>query len=116
MSASLVYSISCPVSTIAMTNPAVSKTPSRLCQPSTGENVSDYNGCSFQVDCTSTAVIEELSALFVQFGLPDTIVTDNGTCFVSAEFAAYLRNMGSNRLRPHHTIQRHMVWQNVQYR
>ena len=57
------------------------------------------------MDCTSAAVIEELSALFVQFGLPDTIVTDNGTCFVSAEFAPYLRNMGSNRLRPHHTIQ-----------
>ena len=99
-----------------MANPAVSKTPSRLCQPIKGENVSDYSGCSFQVDCTSTAVIEELSALFVQFGLPDTIVTDNGNCFVSSEFAAYLRIMGSNKLRPHHTIQREMVWQNVQYR
>ena len=39
---------------------------------------------------TSAAVIEELRVLFAQFELPDTIVTDNGTCFVSAEFKAYL--------------------------
>ena len=94
---------------MAMANPAMSKTASRLCQPSEGENASDYSGCSFQVDCTCAAVIEKLSALFVQFGLLDTIVTDNGTCFVNAEFAAYLRIMGSNRLRPHHIIQREMV-------
>ena len=40
---------------------------------------------------TSAAVIEELNVLFAQFGLPDTIVTDNGTCFVSAEFSAFLK-------------------------
>ena len=34
---------------------------------------------------TSSAVIEELRPLFAQFGLPETIVTDNGTCFVSVE-------------------------------
>ena len=43
---------------------------------------------------TSAAVIEELNVLFAQFGLPDTIVTDNGTCFVSAEFAAFLKRNG----------------------
>ena len=31
-----------------------------------------------------------LRVLFAQLGLPDTTVTDNGTCFVSAEFKAYL--------------------------
>ena len=40
---------------------------------------------------TSAAVIAELKPLFAQFGLPETIVTDNGTCFVSAEFEDFLR-------------------------
>ena len=39
---------------------------------------------------TSDAVIEELSMLFAQFGIPEMIVTDNGTCFISAEFEAFL--------------------------
>ena len=34
---------------------------------------------------TSSAVMEELRTLFAQFGIPETIVTDNGSCFVSAE-------------------------------
>ena len=34
---------------------------------------------------TSSAVIEELRTLLAQFGIPETIVTDNGSCFVSAE-------------------------------
>ena len=33
----------------------------------------------------SSCVIEELRTLFAKFGLPETIVTDNGTCFVSQE-------------------------------
>ena len=43
---------------------------------------------------TSFAVIEELGVLFAQFGLPHTIITDNDTCFISAEFAAYLKKNG----------------------
>ncbi len=42
----------------------------------------------------SSAVIEELRPLFAKFGLPETIVTDNGTCFVSEEFESFLAYNG----------------------
>ena len=45
-------------------------------------------------------MIEELNVtvLFAQFGLRDTIVTDNGTCFVSAEFSAFLQRNGIKQI------------------
>ena len=43
---------------------------------------------------SSIAVIEELRTIFAKFGFPETIVTDNGTGFVSQEFEAYLRRAG----------------------
>jgi transposase InsO family protein len=58
--------------------------------------------------CTSTAssaaVIEELRTVFAQFGLPDTIVTDNGSCFVSDEFKVFLRKNGVHHITsaPYH--------------
>ena len=53
---------------------------------------------------TSAAVIEELHVLFAQFGLPDTIVSDNGSCFVSAEFKAFLKKNGIKQITsaPYH--------------
>ena len=47
---------------------------------------------------SSSAVIDVLRALFARFGLPETIVTDNGTGFVSQEFEEFLRKNGI-----HHT-------------
>ena len=43
---------------------------------------------------TSTAVIEELRTMFARFGIPETIVTDNGTSFISQEFESFLRCNG----------------------
>ena len=43
---------------------------------------------------SSSCVIEELRSLFAKFGLPEMVVTDNGTCFVSAEFEQFLRSNG----------------------
>lgn len=44
----------------------------------------------------SIAVIEEFRITFTQFGLPETLETDNGTCFVSAKFEAFLQSNETN--------------------
>ena len=41
---------------------------------------------------SSAAVINKLQTLFAQFGLPETIVTDNGTGFTSQEFESFLKD------------------------
>ena len=43
---------------------------------------------------SSSCVIEELRSLFAKFGLPEMVVTDNGTGFVSREFEEFLRRNG----------------------
>jgi len=43
---------------------------------------------------TSTAVIQRLRTVFAQFGLPATIVTDNGPNFTSLEFKEFLCRNG----------------------
>ena len=55
-------------------------------------------------NATSTAVIEELRTIFAQFGIPETVVTDNGTCFVSAEIEAFFKSNGIKHLTsaPYH--------------
>ena len=39
---------------------------------------------------TSTVVMQCLRSVFARFGLPDTLMSDNGPCFVSAEFEKFL--------------------------
>ena len=53
---------------------------------------------------TSRAVIEELRTTFARLGLPETVVTDNGTCFVSKEFEHFLKQNGIRHLTsaPYH--------------
>ena len=43
---------------------------------------------------TSKVVIEELRTLFARFGIPESIVSDNGTCFTSEEFREFLKQNG----------------------
>ena len=43
---------------------------------------------------TSLAVMERLRVLFAQFGIPQAIVTDNGSAFVSQEFKSFLQSNG----------------------
>ena len=53
---------------------------------------------------TSQVVIEELRTLFSRFGLPETIVSHNGTCFTSEEFKQFLRRNGVSQIlsAPYH--------------
>ena len=57
-------------------------------------------------NATSAAVIDELRTLCAQFGLPETIVSDNGTCFVSAEFEAFLASNDIKHITsvPYHPV------------
>ena len=52
-------------------------------------------------NATTTTVIE---VTFARFGLPDTIVSDNGPCFVSEEFKQYLQQNGIKQITsaPYH--------------
>ena len=43
---------------------------------------------------TSKATIQHLKTLFAQFGIPDIIATDNGSCFVSSAFEDFLTTNG----------------------
>ena len=38
---------------------------------------------------TAQATVEHLRAIFARFGLPEVVVTDNGTCFTSSEFEEF---------------------------
>ena len=57
--------------------------------------VSDYYSNFIEVarlsNLTSCAVIKELKAIFARYGVPDTLVTDNGSQFSSAEFAVFAK-------------------------
>jgi len=65
---------------------------------------------------TSEAVIRELRTVFARFGLPETVVTDNGTCFVSAEFETFLRKNGIKHFTsaPYHPASNGMAERAVQ--
>jgi len=60
--------------------------------------VIDAHSKWIEATCTpstsSTPVIEELRTLFAKFGLPETIVTDNGSGFTSQEFETFLKANG----------------------
>ena len=61
---------------------------------------------------TTTATVERLCVLFAQFGLPEMLVTDNGTNFVSAEFASLLDEMVSIMSHLFLHILHPMAWRN----
>ena len=54
--------------------------------------------------CTSAITIEKLRDSFATHGLPDTLVSDNGPCFVSQEFEGFMKGSGIRHVRtaPYH--------------
>lgn len=54
----------------------------------------------------SQITIEKFRECFARFGLPNTVVTDNGTQFVSAEFSKFLSTNGIKHLTspPFHPV------------
>lgn len=62
---------------------------------------------------SSDAIIETCRERFAQFGLPETVVTDNSTC---SEFEAFLKRMALNTLLPHPTIPLPTDWRREQSR
>ena len=47
---------------------------------------------------TTSSVVRELRKIFARYGVPDTLVTDNGTQFSSAEFAVFTRTWNFNHV------------------
>ncbi|KAJ8351786.1 hypothetical protein SKAU_G00232620 [Synaphobranchus kaupii] len=48
---------------------------------------------------TTQVVTDFLASLFARWGIPDTITTDNGPQFVSADFAGFVEDRGINHIR-----------------
>ena len=59
---------------------------------------------------TLQATFVKLHCAFATHGLPDIIVSDNGTCFTSAEFAEFVQCNGIKHVRSAPLLQRQTVW------
>ena len=66
--------------------------------------VVDYFGNFIEVDSlsseTSNSAIRSLLATFSRFGVPDSLVTDNGPCFASSEFAKFVDQWNFQLITP----------------
>lgn len=53
---------------------------------------------------SAAAAIEHLRTIFSQFGIPETIVSDNAACFTGEEFKDFVTSNGIKHitLAPHH--------------
>ena len=60
---------------------------------------SKYKETQVVNSATSTATIEKLCMIFATHGIPDTIVSDNGTSFTSEEFESFTKKNGIRHIR-----------------
>ena len=53
---------------------------------------------------TGKAIGHHMQAIFVEYGWPDTLVTDNGPCYISKEFQMLMKSMSVNHITssPHY--------------
>ncbi len=54
--------------------------------------------------CTATYTVQALRTIFARFGVPESIVSDNGPQFVAADFQAFCTANGIHQIRvaPYH--------------
>ena len=61
--------------------------------------------------------VHKLRPAFVQHGLPEDVVSDNGPCFTSRVFSKFLTQNGIQHIKNlGHITQLPIVWQNVPFR
>ena len=65
---------------------------------------------------TSHTTIEKLSSVFATHGLPEVLVSDNGSVFTSAKFDEFVRRSGIKHLTSRLTIQPLTGWRREQYK
>ncbi|KAL5505800.1 hypothetical protein EMCRGX_G007305 [Ephydatia muelleri] len=67
-------------------------------------------------DATAEATIQRLRIIFSRFGIPETVMTDNGPCFSSREFHDFLKNNCVTHIRsaPYHPSSNGMAERAVQ--
>ena len=65
---------------------------------------------------TSSVTIDKMRSTFASHGLPEIVVSDNGSNFVSSEFKSFLQKKASSTLPQHLTTQVQMVWLRERYR
>ena len=58
------------------------------------DDYSNYTEVESLNTTTSKAVVKALMALFARYGVPDTLVTDNGPQFSAREFGAFVKRWG----------------------
>ena len=57
-----------------------------------------------ETSCSQHAPGLKMQSIFATFGIPKTLVTDNGTNFISTEFEEFLKSNGicHSRIAPYH--------------
>ena len=65
---------------------------------------------------TSSVTIDKMRSTFASHGLPEIVVSDNGSNFVSSECKSFLQKMASSTLPQHLPTQVQMVWLSERYR
>ena len=93
---------------VASSNKTVGAHSHRLCWPTPGKALPHHRGCLLQVpeviavlNPTSRQTVARLRKLCAQNGVPETIVSDNGTQFTAHEFEEFCKaNAFSHILSP----------------